>query len=324
VRTPTTASVQVAIVQHPPAYHDRDGCIARAAELVSQAAADGAQLVVFPEAWLPGFPLWVFGSAAWEDGAAKRAYADLAANAIEIPSAAFDVLRAVARDNQVTLVMGATERDTSFSGGTLYNSMITIGPDGDLIGVHRKLMPTHAGRLVWGMGDGSHLVVHETAVGRLGGLICWEHWMPLSRHVMHSQGEQIHIALWPEAPEMHQIASRHYAFEGRCFVVCAATYMTIDDIPADFELRDSLLRGAPADVVSAPGVLLPGGSGLIGPDGQWISGPVSMKADIIHGTLDLNRILEEQFAMDSAGHYNRPDVFDLRVQSRPLQPFQGE
>jgi nitrilase len=311
VPVPEADLVHVAIVQHPPVYHDRDGCFARAAELVSQAAADGAQLVVFPEAWLPGFPLWIFRSASWEDGAAKRAYADLAANALEIPSAEFDVLRAIARDNQVTLVMGATERDTSFSGGTLYNSIITIGPDGDLIGVHRKLMPTHAERLVWGMGDGSHLVVHETPVGRLGGLVSWEHWMPLSRHVLHSQGEQLHVALWPDAPEMHQIACRHYAFEGRCFVVCAATYMTVDDIPTDFELCDSILQPAPSAESPTAGVLLPGGSGLIGPDGQWIIGPVSMKADIIHGTINLHRIIEEQFALDTAGHSSRPDVFDL-------------
>jgi nitrilase len=324
VSIPAAVPIQVAIVQHPPVYHDRDGCLARASALVAQAAADGAQLVVFPEAWLPGFPLWVFGSAAWEDDAAKRAYADLAANAIEIPSTAFDALRAIARDNHVTLAMGATERDTTFSRGTLYNSIITIGPDGGLIGVHRKLMPTHAERLVWSMGDGSHLMVHDTPVGRLGGLICWEHWMPLSRHVLHSQGEQIHVALWPEAPDMHQVASRHYAFEGRCFVVCAATFMTIDDIPAYFELRDSLLQGAPTDMASTAGVLLPGGSGLIGPDGEWISGPVSMKADIVHGIIDLDRIIEEQFAMDSAGHYSRPDVFDLRVRSQPLRPFVRE
>ena len=148
--------------------------------------------------------------------------------------------------------------------------------------------------------------------------------MPLSRHVLHSQGEQIHVALWPEAPDMHQVASRHYAFEGRCFVVCAATFMTIDDVPLSFELRDTLLQGAPADMSGAAGVLLPGGSGLIDPDGQWISGPVSMKADIIYGTIDLNRITEEQFAMDAAGHYSRPDVFDLQVRSQPLSPFRRE
>lgn len=236
-------------------------------------------------------------------------------NSITVPGPEIDILREAARRNHAMVVIGVNERDTQFSRGTLYNSMVYISDMGELLGVHRKLVPTHAERMIWGAGDGSDLKVFDTNLGRVGGLVCWEHWMPLARFAMHAKGEQVHIATWPEVPEIHHLASRHYAFEGRCFVICVGSFMTMDHIPEDFVRRPAMLAGG--DFGGDQNTLLPGGSGIIGPDGQWISGPVSGKEAIVYGEIDLDRIGEEQFALDVAGHYNRPDIFDLTVDERP-------
>jgi predicted amidohydrolase len=156
--------------------------------------------------------------------------------------------------------------------------------------------------------------VFDTPAGRVGGLICWEHWMPLGRQAMHARGEHIHVAAWPEVPEIHHIASRHYAFEGRCYVVCVGSYMTTEHVPADFELPEAV--GA-AGEFGAPGEILPGGSGIIAPDSSWVAGPVSGSEEIVYGEIDLDRIAEEHQALDVAGHYNRPDIFELVVDERP-------
>jgi predicted amidohydrolase len=211
----------------------------------------------------------------------------------------------------VDVVMGLNEHGVG-SGGTLYNNPLAISPDGEILGCHRKLMPTHAERVIWGAGDGSTLNVYDTSIGRLGSLICWEHWMPLTRFAMHARGEQIHVAGWPEVPEIHQLASRHYAFEGRCFVVCAGSFLRTADVPE--ELREAAAGGQVGDDAD---VLLPGGSGVIGPDGQWLAGPAGNEETIVYADLDLSRISEEFGALDAAGHYNRPDVFQLTVDRRP-------
>ncbi len=306
-----------AAVQHAPDYFDRDASVEKAIALIGEAAGNGAQLVVFPEAWLPGYPAYIFGAAGWEDAASKRTFARLHRNAVEVPSPATEALCRAARANGVHVVMGCTERDTAFSGGTLFNSLLFIGGDGSLLGVHRKLIPTHAERIVWGQGDGSTLHVFDTPVGRVGGLICWEHWMPLARFAMHAQAEQVHVAVWPEVPDVHQLASRHYAFEGRCFVICAGSFLTAAHLPADFELAGAMT--AAGDFGQQDDVILPGGSGIIGPDGQWIVGPAGPEETIVYGEIDLTRIAAEQQALDAAGHYNRPDVFHLEVDTRARQ-----
>jgi nitrilase len=305
----------VAAVQAAPVFLDLDASVDKAVTLIEQAAGEGARVIGFSETWLPGYPAWIFGAAGWDDPASKRAYARLAANAVEVPGPAVDRLRAAARAAQAVVVMGAHERDAEFSGGTLYNSQIIIGPDGELLGVHRKLMPTHAERIIWGAGDGSTLHVVDTPFARVGGLVCWEHWMPLTRFAMHAKAEQVHVAAWPDAPESHHIASRHYAFEGRCFVICAAGYLRASDVPDDFELRELLREGI--EVEGDGDELMPGGSGIIGPDGSWLAGPVFGREEIVTAEIDLDRIEQEQQALDAAGHYNRPDVFRLTVDERP-------
>lgn len=301
---------RVAVIQHPPVVLDLEASLHRAAELVAEAAGEGADLVVFPETWLPGYPSWVFGLAGWDDPTAKRAHARLLRNAVRIPGPALDALSALAARHAVHMVIGVNELDTEASRGTLYNSLVFLDDTGRLLGVHRKLVPTHTERLVWGQGDASTLKTYDTTVGRLGGLICWEHWMPLARFTMHASGEQVHVAAWPDLPDMHHVASRHYAFEGRCFVVCAGLHLETDDIPE--ELREA---STTAFDDAADDVLLGGGSAIIGPNGEFVTPPTSGRT-IVYGDIDLTQIDGELQSLDTAGHYNRPDLFRLTVDRR--------
>jgi predicted amidohydrolase len=229
---------------------------------------------------------------------------------VTVPGASCDLLAASARDNDIVLNIGINERIGEGPGrGTLYNTMLTFGADGNLLNRHRKIMPTYTERLVWGYGDGSSLKAVETGRGRIGGLICWEHWMPLARQVLHASGEDIHIAAWPQVKEMNLVASRHYAFEGRCFVVAAGATMKAADLPEELEPLESL-RDNPGTLV------LRGGSAIIGPDGSVLAGPVYDEENILTADLDLSRIAEESMTLDVTGHYSRPDIFDLRLKSK--------
>ena len=184
--------------------------------------------------------------------------------------------------------------------------MLTFGPDGSLLNHHRKLVPTYTERMVWGPGDADGLGAVETPVGRVGALICWEHWMPLARQAMHESGEDIHVAVWPTAHEMHQVASRQYAFEGRCFVLASGSLMRASALPPELEPH--------AGRVTSPGQwVLRGGSAIIGPDGSYLAGPVFDEPCILSAELDLARVREESMSLDVAGHYHRPDCLELRV-----------
>jgi nitrilase len=306
--------VRVAAVQHAPVFLDRDRTVEKALGLIAEAAGEGAQLVAFPETWIPCYPLWVYGGGFHAPGM-KAAYARLLANSVEVPGPSTDALCDAARRHRVHLVMGVNER-APYAGGTIFNSLLYIGDDGRILGVHRKVMPTSAERTVWGQGDGSTLHVFDTPLGRIGGLICWEHWMPLARFAMHARREEIHVAVWPEMPEVHQMAARTYAFEGRCFVVSAGQYLSPSMIPDDFDAPAAIeaLAGVYSD---DPDVLLPGGSGIIGPDGHWLAGPAGDEETIVYADLDLGRLAGEYQALDSAGHYNRPDIFRLTVDTSP-------
>jgi nitrilase len=313
----TTSLVTVAIVQQPAAVLDLAQSLRRGAAHIMDAAARGARLVVFPETWLTCYPAWVFGLAGWRDEVGQRWYARLLAeSAVLDPTDETDddltPLRDAARDAGVTVVLGLNERAGRAS-GTLYNSLVTIGPDGRTLNLHRKLSPTHTERIVWGAGDGAGLRAVDTPVGRVGGLVCWEHWNPLARQALHAEDEQIHIAAWPDVPEMHHIASRAYAFEGRCFVLCAGQFLTTDDVPA--ELLEAYRAGVGPDAPEQ-GVLFPGGSGIVRPDGTWLVEPLVDKPGTIVATIDLGERDAQQHDLDVAGHYARPDVFSLSVDRR--------
>ena len=305
------ATCRVAVAQVSPVFLDRDATIAKGVSLIAEAAAHGAQIIAFPESWVPGYPLWIYGAAAWGDEQAKRGYARLLAQSIEVPGPEADVLSRAAVEHGVEVVMGINE----LSGGTLFNSLLYLRPNGEVL-VHRKLVPTHAERIVWGRAeDGSGLVVADTPYGGLGGLICWEHWMPLARFAMHARSERIHVAVWPWGYELAHLASRHYAFEGRAFVLVAGGYMPTSAVPDGFELLEAMRAGA--DPEGGESVMLTGGSGVLGPDAEWVAGPVYNEEILIYADLDLEHVAREQYAMDVVGHYNRPDIFSLNVDARP-------
>jgi len=305
----TTSSIAVvAAVQAAPYYMNLERSLARALELIDEAARRRAQLVVFPESWLPGYPAWLDicrDIAVWDHQPTKRIYAQLMENSVAVPSREVEALSEAARKHNLTLVMGLHERVNEGPGrGTLYNSILTFGPTGELLNIHRKLVPTFNERLIWAQGDGGGLRVVETPAGRVGGLICWEHWMPLVRQTLHVAGEDIHVALWPSVKEMYQIASRHYAFEGRCFVVAAGGIMRRTDLPREFEIA--------ANLGDDNEFILNGGSCVIGPDGQYVAGPAFCSEVIILARINLERIREESLTLDVTGHFNRQDVFDFR------------
>src|SRR5258707_5469748 len=284
--------------------------LARTRELTAQAARDGATLVVFPETWLPGYPAWLDvcrDVALWDHAPVKRVYARMAANSVVPAGESGRALGDIARKNTVTLVVGVTERvDAEIGRGTLYNALLTYGPDGTLLNHHRKLVPTYTERMVWGPGDATGLHAVETPVGRVGGLVCWEHWMPLARQALHESGEDIHVAVWPTVHEMHQVASRHYAFEGRCFVLAAGSLMRAGALPTELETHTGR-------VTSAEQWVLRGGSAIFAPDGSYVAGPVYDEPTTLIADLDFGRIREESMSLDVAGHYHRSDCLDLRV-----------
>jgi predicted amidohydrolase len=297
-----------AIVQAEVAPNLEAG-LALTAELAREAANSGAELIVFAETWLPGYPAWLDvcrDAALWNHAPVKAVFARLAENSVAIPGPALDSLAATAREVGATLVVGISERVAQGPGrGTLYNSLVTLGPDGRLLNHHRKLMPTYTERMVWGAGDAEGLRAVDTPAGRVSSLVCWEHWMPLARQALHESGEDIHVAVWPTAHEMHQVASRQYAFEGRCYVLAAGSLMRASALPPELEPH-------PERVTDPDQWVLRGGSAIIGPDGSYLVEPVYDEPRVLTAELDLNRIREESMTLDVTGHYHRPELFEFR------------
>jgi predicted amidohydrolase len=283
--------------------------LARTAEGVRDAHAAGASLVAFPETWIPGYPAWLDlcrDAALWDHAPARAVFARMAAARVSVPGPAFDALAGMARDAEVTLVVGVSERVERGAGrGTLYNTLLTLGPDGRLLNHHRKLVPAETERPVWGTGDADGLRAVDTPAGRVGGLGCWEHWMPLGRQALHESGEDIHVAAWHTVHEMHQVASRHYAFEGRCFVLAAGGLMRAAALPPELEPHSER-------VTSPEWWVLRGGSAIIGPDGRYVVEPVYDAPRVLVAELDLGRIREESMTLDVTGHYQRPELFEFR------------
>lgn len=287
-----------------------DAGLARTTALAREAASGGAQLIVFPETWLPGYPAWLDKCrdvAIWDSPAVKAVYARHADESVDVAGPRGAALGALAREVGATLVIGVVERVARGHGnGTLYNSLLTYGPDGTLLNHHRKLMPTYTERLVWGQGDADGLRTVDAAGARVGGLVCWEHWMPLARQALHEAGEDVHVAAWPTVHEMHVVASRHYAFEGRCFVIACGSLMRAMDLPPELEPH-------PQKVRSADQWVLRGGTTIIGPNGKLLTEPVFDAPAIVRSELDLTAVRREHMNLDVAGHYSRSDAFEFRV-----------
>ena len=268
-------------------------------------------MLAFPETFVPGYPFWAdagtFGR--WEHAPSKEVHRRLLDNALEVPGDATRRMGEAAAEAGVVTVVGVHERDARRR--TLWNALLTFDADGRLLGHHRKLVPTFGERLLWAPGDAAGLRSHDTAAGEVGGLICWEHWMPAPRQVLHDAGERIHVAAWPHVRETYLLASRHYAFEGRCFVLAAGMVLRRDQVPADFPAE--LL---PPEEDTPEGLIHTGGSCVIGPDATIVAGPAGAEETLLVADLDLNRIGAESLSLDTGGHYARPDVFRLQVDRR--------
>ena len=307
------AKFKAAAVQAAPVFLDREATLEKAIKLIEEAAGEGAKFIVFPETWVPGFPFWYLHVFRWNYPPAKKAYARLFKNSVDVPGPFTEALGKAAKRAGVYLAIGVNERVSS---GTLYNTLVFIGKDGSLMGKHRKLVPTFHERMVWAKGDGSTLQVFDTELGRIGGLICYEHWMPLTRYALESQSVQVFASVWPTIVVPTSLAAaQHMAAEGRCFVVMAGAYMTKDQLPQDFELLP--------DLGDVPDGIFNGGSTIIGPDGRFLVDPVYDQETIIYADIDLERILEEKQMLDVAGHYARPEALTLTVNRQPFSAYRN-
>lgn len=300
--------VTVAAVQASPVFLDRDATTEKAVGLIREAAAVGARLVVFPEAFVPAYPDWAWRAAPGAETPA-RWYGRLFDQAVTVPGPTVDRLGEAARETGAYVVMGVNERD----GGTLYNTVLWFDPDGRVALKHRKVMPTGAERLVWGMGDGSTLTVLDTPIGRLGGLICWENYMPLARYALYAQGIDIYVAPTWDNSDVWVPTLRHIAKEGRCHVVGVTFCLRGSDVPADLEGRDQLY-GAEEDWLAR------GNSCVIDPEGNVLAGPLVGEEGIVTADVDVAAARRSRRLFDPVGHYARPDIFRLEVDRRPKSP----
>ena len=303
--------VTVAAVQATPVFLDRDATIELVATRAKEAAKQKAKLIVFPETFIPTYPDWVWRAPAW-DGAFDELMSRLVDQSVKVPGPATDALGKAAKAAKAYLSVGVNELSDS---GTLYNAQLMFGPDGSLLGKHRKLMPTGGERLVWGMGDGSDLEVYETPFGTVGGLICWENFMPLARTAMYAKGVEIWTAPTWDNGENWVATLRHIAREGRVFVIGVTTLLRGSDVPTDTPGRE--LWGDADDWCND------GWSAIVDPDGQLLAGPLVGEEGILYATIDTARLRSERYKFDPVGHYARPDVFRLTVNEEPKPTVAG-
>lgn len=307
-----------AIVQKAPVFLDKDKTIESTLVTVEEAAGNGAELVVFTEAFIPGYPTWIWRLRPGGDwNLSEELHERLLNNAVNMESDDLILLYEAARKHKVTLVCGIEERDSKLSQSTLYNSAIVIGPDGRLLNKHRKLMPTNPERMVWGFGDGSGLKVVETPAGRIGTLLCWENYMPLARYALYSQGVEIYIAPTYDSGDGWVGSLQHIAREGCCWVVGCGNLMKGSDIPNDFPGKSDLYPDADEWIN-------PGDSVVIAPGGELVAGPMRKEAGILYCDIDRGKVGIARRALDVAGHYSRPDIFKLHINTRPQFPVQFE
>ncbi len=302
---------KLAIVQKPPVFLDKRKTIELAVETIDEAAQAGAELIVFSEAFIPGYPSWVWRLRPGGDwNLSQELHERLLHNAVNVDSDDLTPLFHAANRNRVTIVCGIEERDNAQSRATLYNTVIVIGPEGNLLNRHRKLMPTNPERMVWGFGDASGLKVIDTPAGRIGTLLCWENYMPLARYALYSQGVEIYIAPTYDSGDDWIESLRHIAREGCCWVVGCGNLLKGSDFPEDFPEKDQLYPDADEWVN-------PGDSVVIAPGGEIIAGPMREQAGILYCDVDPEKVGIARRALDVAGHYSRPDIFQLHVDTRP-------
>jgi nitrilase len=301
----SSSRFKVAAAQFAPVFLDRTETVRKACDAIARAAEAGAHLVVFPEAFVSGYPDWVWVVPNHRAPLLNELYARLIDNAVSVPDESTDRLCEAAQRAGICVVMGMHERNAEASGASVFNSLLFIDEKGHILGKRRKLVPTGAERLVWAQGDGSTLQVFDTSVGRLGGLICWESYMPLARQALYAQGVQILVTpTWDKSPNW--LASlRHIAREGGMFIVNCCQALRMDDVPGDCGFKE--LYPSDREWINV------GNSCVIDPKGEVIAGPLEAAEGLVIAEIDLRDILAAKRMFDVAGHYSRPDVFDFSV-----------
>jgi nitrilase len=312
------SKVKVAVVQAASPLFDRAACVEKTCRLIDDAASQDAKLILFPESFIPAYPRgFTFGTVVGnrtESG--RKTWEKYWRNSVEIPSEASNTIGEATRQTQTYVAIGVIERDTESSRGTLYDTLLYFGPDGKLLGKHRKLKPTALERVIWGEGDGSTLTVINTNAAKIGGLICWENYMPLARMALYQKGVEIYLAPTADTRERWQSTLRHIALEGRCFVLGCNQFMTKSMYPSDLIEAEGLS--------TQPEILCRGGSAIVSPSGEYLAGPLFDKEGILLANLDLAEVVRGKFDFDVVGHYARPDVFRLIVNERPMHSVTQE
>lgn len=299
-------TLKVALAQISPVWFNKEKTLLKIAGKITEAAKNNCELVVFGEALVPGYPFWIAltDGAEWNSKLQKEMHAHYIRNAVNIEEGELDVTCNLAKENKIAIYLGIIERAKNRGGHSLYASLVYINQQGEIKSVHRKLQPTYDERLTWSPGDGNGLQVHPLKKFTVGGLNCWENWMPLPRTALYGLGEDLHVAVWPGSDHNTRDITRFIAIESRSFVVSVSGLMRIEDFPADTPYLDKI-------IAKAPKILANGGSCIAGPDGNWIVAPLINTEALIIETLDFNRVLEERQNFDPAGHYSRPDVTKL-------------
>lgn len=306
---------KIALIQEAPYVLDKKRTINKAVEIIHSVSKQGAELIVFPEAFIPGYPAWIWRLRPGGDwGISEELYVRLFKNSIDLSSDDLKPMLEAAKENRVTVVCGINERDNANSQSTIYNAVITIDTQGQIINHHRKLMPTNPERMVWGFGDGHGLNVIDTPVGKIGSLICWENYMPLARYSLYSQGIEIYIAPTYDSGEAWIGTMQHIAREGKCWVLSCGVALERKDLPEDFPDLDKLY---PLDEKWVN----PGGSLVVSPSGEIVSGPLSKEKGHLILEIDVELASSSKRALDVAGHYSRPDVFTLQVDKSRQSPI---
>jgi nitrilase len=309
---------KLAVIQRPPAYLHRDKTIDAAVAGIAEAAANGAKLVVFPEAFIAGYPAWIWRLRPGTDGGvSRRLHSLLLEHSVSIKRGDLSPLMEAARLHDVTVVCGVNERDDDFGGGTLYNTVVVIGSSGNILNRHRKLMPTNPERMVWGFGDGTGLKAVDTPCGRIGALICWENFMPLARYALYAQGIELYIAPTYDSGDGWIGTLQHIARESCCWVVGSGCALRASDLPSDFPDRALLYPDADEWINS-------GDSVVIAPGGKIIAGPMRQEIGILYAEFDREQVGIARRTLDVVGHYSRPDIFQLRVNAQPQSPIKFE
>ncbi|HXF04039.1 MAG TPA: carbon-nitrogen hydrolase family protein [Blastocatellia bacterium] len=304
--------MRVAGIQAAPIFLDRQATLDKMLSLIAEAAREGAELCAFPEVFLSGYPAWLSltGGARFNDDRQKEAYAVLLDQAVRLDGPEVRALERAAREHRIFVYAGMSERGlTEHQGrGTVYCTLLAIDPQRGVVNVHRKLKPTYEERLVWGDGDGGGLRVLPYQGWRIGGLICWENWMPLARTALYAQGEELHVSVWPGNPSLVMDNGRFVALEGRVYVLAVCGILRAEDIPPTFPLRE--------DMLAHGNVFYRGGTSIFAPDGTLVAGPLVDVEGIVYADIDSRMVSRERQNFDPTGHYARPDVFRLRVDRR--------